>query len=231
MKSVGLLLSLAYIHARKATKRTPRPRPRGRHRSRGKERPMPPLDLPASQRQPQPHLQPVHRLNEAHALHHSAVEENVQNELSISLPHSLEAAKLARQRTRACFQPELSPETLDDALLVVTELVTNSVRYARPPITLTASLAHEEPRVLHIEVTDAGPVHESAQTTSPRPPDENGRGNDIIAALSMKYGTRPSTATAVTRWADISDSCQDLTSSQRKSAPSGLFANFFQPSS
>jgi PAS domain S-box-containing protein len=73
-----------------------------------------------------------------------------------------------------------------DAALVTSELVTNAVRYGRPPIDLRTRIeAHE----VLIEVRD----REVYQPRKLRPgeDDEHGRGLQIVAALADRWGTRP----------------------------------------
>lgn len=88
---------------------------------------------------------------------------------------------------------------LDDAVfvmeLVVSELVTNAIRYAHAPIVLR--LIHDQ--ALICEVSDAS-------TTAPhlrraRTFDEGGRGLFLVAQLSERWGTRHTTA-GKTIWAE-----------------------------
>jgi anti-sigma regulatory factor (Ser/Thr protein kinase) len=106
----------------------------------------------------------------------------------------------ARARTALERCTELTPETRDDALLVISELVTNAIVHARPPAVLRLS-RHGLGRALRIAVTDGGPSP-VRRDRSDGPPEEHGRGTGIVAALAAAHGviTRPED---VTRWADI----------------------------
>jgi serine phosphatase RsbU (regulator of sigma subunit)/anti-sigma regulatory factor (Ser/Thr protein kinase) len=78
--------------------------------------------------------------------------------------------------------------------LLVSELVTNAIRHARPPIQLRMILDH----VLSCEVSDASmaaPHHRRADRY-----DEGGRGLTLVARLASRWGTRY-TRTGKTIWA------------------------------
>ncbi|MEU4498682.1 ATP-binding protein [Streptomyces sp. NBC_00210] len=117
------------------------------------------------------------------------------------VPHSPRAVSVVRGRVRAVLAEwGLAPDVTMDALLVVSELLTNALLHALPPATLRLSWVHvDERRALRVEVTDAGralPVRQSAD------PDEHGRGIAIVAALSARCGIHVHTG-GVTHWADL----------------------------
>jgi hypothetical protein len=73
----------------------------------------------------------------------------------------------------------------DDALLLTSEVVTNSVLHADGPIWL--GLAHTGP-VLRVEVAD----HTTGAVTMPESPsDAGGRGLRMLDALADRWGTDP----------------------------------------
>jgi anti-sigma regulatory factor (Ser/Thr protein kinase) len=92
----------------------------------------------------------------------------------------------------------VSPTARDDALLIISELVTNAVLHAVPPAAL--QVCCDQQRLLRIEVTDGGP--------RPDPPlkadqyEEHGRGMLIVAAMAVRYGTI-SHAGGSTCWAEL----------------------------
>ncbi|MBL1102000.1 ATP-binding protein [Streptomyces coffeae] len=108
------------------------------------------------------------------------------------LPHHLTAAAVARRKAR----PDLSAWGLDedtayDALLVLTELVTNAVEHALPPValhlwTITTADGHTG---LHIDVTDGGPAPEDSPWATSYTADEHGRGRHIITSLASHTST------------------------------------------
>ena len=112
---------------------------------------------------------------------------------------SPDPAAVAEARKNACRQ--LSEWGLDDAEfvteLVVSELVTNAIRYGRPPLELR--LIYD--RTLICEVSDGS-------TTAPhlrraRSFDEGGRGLLLVAQLTQGWGTRQTT-NGKTIWAEQS---------------------------
>jgi anti-sigma regulatory factor (Ser/Thr protein kinase) len=89
-----------------------------------------------------------------------------------------------------------------DALVVVSELLTNALVHALPPATLRLSRVRVDGhRALRVEVTDAGPVLAGDGWATPDP-DEHGRGIDIVTALAARCGIRVDTE-GITRWADL----------------------------
>ncbi|WP_327135271.1 ATP-binding protein [Streptomyces sp. NBC_01343] len=92
------------------------------------------------------------------------------------LPHHPAAAGTARRITSTVLDGwDVAEETIDQALLVVSELVTNAVEHARPPVALHLQRPGND-GVLRIEVGDGGPAdHEGTWTTSCAP-EERGRG-------------------------------------------------------
>jgi anti-sigma regulatory factor (Ser/Thr protein kinase) len=97
---------------------------------------------------------------------------------------------LARQR--------LSASACEDALLIISELVTNAVTHALPPAVLRLCCA--QCSTLRIEVEDGGSQPHRPQR--PEPPEEHGRGMFIVAALATRHGTVTHTR-GVTRWAEL----------------------------
>jgi len=85
------------------------------------------------------------------------------------------------------------------AELVVSELVTNAIRYGRPPIRLR--LIHD--RSLLCEVSDAGGT--TPHLRRARTFDEGGRGLLLVAQLAEHWGTRHARQ-GKTVWAELNDS-------------------------
>ncbi|MGW4233434.1 ATP-binding protein [Streptomyces sp. NPDC004980] len=106
------------------------------------------------------------------------------------LPPGPEAASHAR-RAAVTFlhriRPSLAPERRDDVLLIVSELVTNAVRHAPGPSTLTLTTAAG---ALDIAVTDCSRV-----PPAPRVPDltdgTGGMGLHIAEDLGARVFTEP----------------------------------------
>ncbi|MEU9750700.1 SpoIIE family protein phosphatase [Streptomyces niveus] len=116
------------------------------------------------------------------------------------LPSEDRAASDARRITRRWLTQRPGPpsaDALDSAELLVSELVTNAVRYGTPPIMLRLILD----RSLTIEVTDSGATTPNLRHA--RVTDEGGRGLFIVSRLTEKWGTRQS-STGKTIWAEQS---------------------------
>ncbi|WP_184540815.1 ATP-binding protein [Streptosporangium becharense] len=107
------------------------------------------------------------------------------------LPRKADSVRTARDVTRSTLRGWGLAELSDDAALVVSELVTNAVRYAlcssaqgeSAPITLV--LLHLSPHVL-LAVTDP-----SDEVPTPKEPDfvsEHGRGLYIVETYSQRWG-------------------------------------------
>lgn len=115
-----------------------------------------------------------------------------------------EAVRTLRHRAHALLTDRaLAPDAVDDALLVISELATNAINHALPPAELRLSLPEVDGcRVLHIEVSDAGPVSPSSSVPGRPESDETGRGLGIVAALSLRRGTRVGPRRTI-QWADL----------------------------
>ncbi|CAL9642939.1 hypothetical protein SUDANB21_06405 [Streptomyces sp. enrichment culture] len=83
------------------------------------------------------------------------------------------------------------------AELVVSELVTNAIRYGAPPIRLR--LIHDEATLI-CEVSDAN--HTAPHLRRAKTWDEGGRGLLLVAQLTQRWGTRH-TAEGKTIWAEL----------------------------
>ncbi|WP_017237487.1 ATP-binding protein [Streptomyces sp. SS] len=106
------------------------------------------------------------------------------------LAHQPESAGTARRVTRAVLiEWGRDEDTIDQALLVVSELVANAVEHALPPIAL--HLDRTEPGdTLRIEVDDGGPAAQEGTWTASCAADEHGRGLGIVALLATAHGCR-----------------------------------------
>jgi anti-sigma regulatory factor (Ser/Thr protein kinase) len=87
---------------------------------------------------------------------------------------------------------------VDDALMVVSELVTNSVQHGPGgSIGLTLELEGDE---LTITVIDGGAPKDPLAAREANDSKESGRGLAIVEALSIRWGTTPTEA-GTTVWA------------------------------
>jgi hypothetical protein len=97
-------------------------------------------------------------------------------------PHAASAAR-ARAFVRDFVDPATEPEALDGAELVVSELVTNAVLYALPPIRLRLRLDND---LLRIEVDDAS--RRLPQVKHNAPEALTGRGLHLVGHYGVAWG-------------------------------------------
>ena len=119
----------------------------------------------------------------------------------LTLTEGLHAPSRARSWVSA-RTPQLSAETVDDALLVVSELVTNAVRHGSPEVVLSLELFDDK---LRIAVHDAGAALPLFPVEPPSIARPAGRGLLIVAATASDWGVsqwegRP----GKTVWAELS---------------------------
>ncbi|MFD7442505.1 SpoIIE family protein phosphatase [Streptomyces sp. NPDC059909] len=119
---------------------------------------------------------------------------------SWQLPNEPTAVRIARQAAARQLSEWGLGHLVTTVELVVSELVTNAVRYGDGPIRLRL-IQHQ---VLTCEVSDSNPSH--PRPRHPHVIDENGRGLSLVAQLSRRWGSRAATDGKVV-WAE-----QDLPS-------------------
>ena len=97
-------------------------------------------------------------------------------------------APAAARRTLDRFRGQLEEDVIERSALVVTEVVTNSVRHAGltgQPIDLNIQ---EIPGCLRIDVTDEGTASFELVVTLPRPGQDSGRGFWMVDQLTDRWG-------------------------------------------
>ncbi|MEU1185442.1 ATP-binding protein [Streptomyces sp. NPDC005820] len=77
----------------------------------------------------------------------------------------------------------------DITALLVSELVTNALRHATGPIGVRLVRPAGLEDVLLVEVSD--PLPDPPRERAARPEDESGRGLQLVASSSRRWGTRP----------------------------------------
>ncbi|MFF3404536.1 ATP-binding protein [Streptomyces sp. NPDC002659] len=119
-----------------------------------------------------------------------------------ALPHRPESAGTARRITRCALGAwGIDEDTTDQVLLVVSELVTNAVEHALPPVALHLDLPSGD-GTIHVEVDDGGPAAEEGAWTASCGAEEHGRGSGIIDFLTTAHGTHTH-AFGATHWARL----------------------------
>lgn len=87
---------------------------------------------------------------------------------------------------RALTDRDIPPEQIEDAMLIVSELVTNAIQHGRPPVRLRLCLT---PADVTIEVEDGGDGRPRRRW--PGTEALGGRGLAIVATLSRQWAVQP----------------------------------------
>ena len=103
----------------------------------------------------------------------------------VELPAGPQAPSRARRATREALTRWQLPSLVDRVVLVVSELLTNSVRYGRPPLCLVLT---RRPRTVRVDVHDAVPSEPPLQAAAGSPDAESGRGLLIVSAVADSVG-------------------------------------------
>ena len=101
----------------------------------------------------------------------------------VELPVSREAPALARDFLRGSTCVEHHSEVVDDAVLLVSELVTNSVLHGGPPVVVAVDC---DEATLQVRVRDGSPTMPAPRDAASG--DENGRGLALVAEMSADWG-------------------------------------------
>jgi anti-sigma regulatory factor (Ser/Thr protein kinase) len=125
--------------------------------------------------------------------------------ISVEFDRGPTAASAARNALMA-LEDRLAPSLFDDMRLLVSELVTNSIRHAEGDTTGTVGLhVHVDGHKLRVEVTDAGDGFEP----SPRTADQSkasGWGLYLVDRLADRWGVMRNSLTHV--WFEIDGEAQ-----------------------
>jgi anti-sigma regulatory factor (Ser/Thr protein kinase) len=115
---------------------------------------------------------------------------------SWTFPAEPSAVRLARRRVRDTLVEWDLTALSDVTMLLVSELVTNSLRYAHGPIGVRMVRGTS----LLVEVSD--PLPDPPRERVARPEDESGRGLQLVAGACSRWGTRPG-ETGKTVWFEL----------------------------
>lgn len=117
-----------------------------------------------------------------------------------TFPAEAGAVRTARAAVRGQLRRWGLDSLGDIAALLVSELVTNALRHATGPIGVRLLRPVGLPEVLLVEVSD--PVPDPPRERAARPEDESGRGLQLVASSSRRWGSRPG-GTGKTVWFEL----------------------------
>ncbi|MFH8365807.1 ATP-binding protein [Streptomyces sp. NPDC018031] len=118
-----------------------------------------------------------------------------------TFPAEPDTVRAARELVRATLGDWDLECVSDVTVLLVSELVTNSLRYASAPIGVRLRHRPGPGRaLLVVEVSD--PLEEPPRERSAAPDDEGGRGLQLVARASRRWGARCDT-TGKTVWFEL----------------------------
>jgi anti-sigma regulatory factor (Ser/Thr protein kinase) len=115
---------------------------------------------------------------------------------AVSLPADARSVAAARRLLRTALDGHRSA-AVEDALLMISELVTNAVRHAQDVVLVLVTIHHD---TLRVDVSDNNPT----MPVAPEPEHHatRGRGLRIVQALADRWGIAP-TADGKTIWFEI----------------------------
>ncbi|MGW9440030.1 ATP-binding protein [Streptomyces sp. NPDC055607] len=121
-------------------------------------------------------------------------------DVSETLEHRPEAVAAARRITRDALGAwRVDSGTAEGVVLVVSELVTNSVEHAEPPLEL--HLRREGADAVKVAVSDGGASEADGEWTASCEEDEHGRGLIIVDSLADAHGEDHHDNGTTTHWA------------------------------
>jgi anti-sigma regulatory factor (Ser/Thr protein kinase) len=122
----------------------------------------------------------------------------------LQLEHGPLAPATARHEAKPVLEAwGLAEEQVYDALLVISELVTNAITHALPPVALHLQAASDSSGRVQIHVSDGGPEPRPDTWAAARPDDEHGRGAAIISRLTEDAGVDSDAEGLIDHWADL----------------------------
>ncbi len=126
------------------------------------------------------------------------------SELILPLAHDATAPSMARHAARGFLTGSgLNEDAVYDALLVISEMATNAVEHALPPVTLHVQPVQNDGHpAVRIAVTDGGPADEPGEWAATGTTEEHGRGCTIVEALAAHNGS-DSTEASTAYWATV----------------------------
>ncbi|MER6995275.1 ATP-binding protein [Streptomyces sp. NPDC000410] len=156
------------------------------------------------------------------------VAQEVPTSSSMAVPHGPAGVGEARHRMREQLRRSgVSESVVDDAVLILSELLSNACRHGRPlgqaeigNGDIRAAWRVDKAGGLTVEVTDGGgptrPVPATPSVTA-----RGGRGLNIISALAQDWGVRDSASGEVTVWVLVTEGHRHDGFATRVTGPAG----------
>jgi anti-sigma regulatory factor (Ser/Thr protein kinase) len=112
--------------------------------------------------------------------------------VDVVLPHEVSAVADARRRLAAYLKRyRITAAACDDAQLVLSELLSNAIRYAPPlPAGEVRAAWWIDRAGIHVEVTDGRGDTEPVRISDPHPESIGGRGLAIVDVLTSSWDVR-----------------------------------------
>ncbi len=112
--------------------------------------------------------------------------------VDVVLPHEVSAVADARRRLAAYLKRyQVTDAACDDAQLVLSELLSNAIRYAPPlPAGEVRAAWWIDRAGIHVEVTDGRGDTEPQRISDPHPESIGGRGLAIVEILTSSWDVR-----------------------------------------
>ncbi|MDJ0463432.1 ATP-binding protein [Streptomyces sp. H27-C3] len=160
------------------------------------------------------------------------VAQEVPTSSSMAVPHGPAGVGTARRRMRDELHGNgMTEAVIDDAVLILSELLSNACRHGRPlgqaevgDGDIRAAWRVDPAGALTVEVTDGGgptrPVPATPSVTA-----RGGRGLNIISALARDWGVQDNAVGEVTVWAVVGESNRREDFATRVAAPDLTFAD------
>ncbi|MFJ2216440.1 ATP-binding protein [Streptomyces sp. NPDC101062] len=154
------------------------------------------------------------------------VTQEVPTSSCMAVPHGPAGVGKARHRMREQLSRSgVSESVVDDAVLILSELVSNACRHGRPlghseigDGDIRAEWRVDKAGRLTVEVTDGGgptrPIPATPSVTA-----RGGRGLNIISALAQEWGVRDSATGEVTVWVIVTEGHRREDFATRVTAP------------
>ncbi|GAA2427979.1 ATP-binding protein [Streptomyces glaucus] len=151
------------------------------------------------------------------------VAQEVPTSSSMAVPHGPAGVGEARRRMRDQLRRDgVAESVVDDAVLILSELLSNACKHGRPlgdalagDGDVRAAWRVEPDGRLVVEVTDGGGPTRPAPAT-PSVTAHGGRGLNIITALADDWGVRDDARGEVTVWVVVHDDVYDPDAGRRR---------------